>query len=109
MIKTRRSVKPKDFSDEPLSRADLEDILTAANYAPTHGKSEPWRFTVLLGPAALQGFQELCSRILTERGDQAKAEYVRKEMTSGKFKTVKAMVLVGMKRKALPDKTMPEW
>ena len=28
-------------------RATLEQVLEAANWAPTHGKTEPWRFTVL--------------------------------------------------------------
>lgn len=30
-----------------VCRATVEKILEAANWAPTHGKTEPWRFVVL--------------------------------------------------------------
>ena len=36
-----------------LLRSALEQMLEAANWAPTHGRTEPWRF-VVLGADALQ-------------------------------------------------------
>lgn len=30
-----------------VGRAVVEAMLEAANWAPTHGKTEPWRFVVL--------------------------------------------------------------
>jgi nitroreductase len=44
-----RSIFPKDFSQTkkvPLSV--IQDILSSANWAPTHGKTEPWRFCVVV-------------------------------------------------------------
>ena len=42
VIKTRRTITPKDFNGEKLNQKELEVILEAANWAPTHKKTEPW-------------------------------------------------------------------
>jgi len=47
VIKARRSIFPKDYTGELVQRAHLETMLEASNWAPTHGKTEPWRFVVL--------------------------------------------------------------
>ena len=36
----------------------MEALLEAANWAPTHGKTEPWRF-VVMGRAAQERFMDL--------------------------------------------------
>ena len=48
IIKKRRSVFPAQYSDEPIAQADIEKVLEAANWAPTHRYTEPWRFKVFL-------------------------------------------------------------
>lgn len=49
LIKKRRSVFPQQYNDKPIDRQTLERILEAANWAPTHKRTEPWRFKVLTG------------------------------------------------------------
>lgn len=49
IIKLRRNVKPQFFSGEEISDSDVKDILESANWAPTHGFTEPWRFVVFSG------------------------------------------------------------
>ena len=56
LIKARRSVMPKDLSGDRLSREEVEAVLEAAVWAPTHHKNQPWRFTVLDGPQAISGY-----------------------------------------------------
>ncbi|KAL3658965.1 hypothetical protein V7S43_016103 [Phytophthora oleae] len=46
LIAERRSIFPPDYSDKQVPRAVLDKMLTASNWAPTHGKTEPWRFVV---------------------------------------------------------------
>ena len=46
-IKSRRSIFPKQYNKKSIKNEDLELILEAANFAPTHKKTEPWRFKVL--------------------------------------------------------------
>ena len=56
LIKARRSVMPKDLSGDRLSQEEVEAVLDAAVWAPTHHKNQPWRFTVLDGPQAIAGY-----------------------------------------------------
>lgn len=51
VIRQRRSIQPKDLSQREVQRDILERILTNATWAPTHGLTQPWRFTVFTGPA----------------------------------------------------------
>jgi len=55
LIKNRRSVFPKMYSDEPISKEVIQQILENANWAPTHRFTEPWRFIVYEG----EGLKEL--------------------------------------------------
>lgn len=50
-IRHRRTVKPKALSDKPIKDVILREILENANWAPTHGMTEPWRFVVFTGDA----------------------------------------------------------
>lgn len=45
-IHYRRSVFQPAFTQEAISDADLLAILEAANAAPTHKRTQPWRFVV---------------------------------------------------------------
>ena len=54
LIRNRRSVFPKQYSGKPVEREIIEQMLENANWAPTHGKTEPWRFFVFEGTAKEQ-------------------------------------------------------
>ena len=45
-IENRRSVFPKNYSDESIEEEVLAEILNAANFAPNHKKTKPWRLKV---------------------------------------------------------------
>jgi len=49
LIKHRRNVKPQFFTGELIEDQLVKDILESANWAPTHGYTEPWRFVVFSG------------------------------------------------------------
>jgi nitroreductase len=49
-IRTRRTHKA--FGPEPLPRAQVEELLELARWAPNHNLTAPWRFRVL-GPESL--------------------------------------------------------
>lgn len=49
LIRRRRSVKQNLLRPDPVPRECVEQMLEAANWAPNHGGSEPWRFTVFAG------------------------------------------------------------
>ncbi len=55
LIRRRRTIKPSDMSDKTIENAHLAAMLENANWAPTHGMTEPWRFFVF----AQEGRQRL--------------------------------------------------
>jgi len=45
-IRYRRKVNQTGFTDEEVSKADILTLLEAANAAPTHKRTQPWRFVI---------------------------------------------------------------
>ncbi|RYX80909.1 nitroreductase [bacterium] len=48
-ILNRRSMGLARLKPDAVDRAVIEQMLDAANWAPSHGDTEPWRFTVFAG------------------------------------------------------------
>jgi nitroreductase len=46
IIVSRRSNKPATFNGEKIEDSIITDLLNLAHWAPTHGRTEPWRFKV---------------------------------------------------------------
>ncbi|HEX8314054.1 MAG TPA: nitroreductase [Flavisolibacter sp.] len=50
LIRNRRSVFPKQFEEgKKIDDAIVSQILENANWAPSHGQTEPWKFVVFTG------------------------------------------------------------
>jgi nitroreductase len=49
IIKSRRSIFPKDYTGEAVEDGVIRQMLENANWAPTHKFTEPWRFIVYSG------------------------------------------------------------
>jgi len=61
IIRQRRTIKPPMMSEEPVSEEHLRAILENANWAPTHGMTEPWRFKIYRGAARARLAETLSS------------------------------------------------
>lgn len=46
LIKSRRTIYPEQFSTRKVQKDQIELLLTNAQWAPTHGNTQPWRFHV---------------------------------------------------------------
>lgn len=57
LIRTRRSIYPPQYSGEQVPDAVVNEMLENANWAPTHGLTEPWSFVVFKGA----GIQQLAT------------------------------------------------
>ncbi len=51
LVRHRRTIYPKDYTDRVVHRELVERILGNGTWAPTHGMTQPWRFTVYSGAA----------------------------------------------------------
>lgn len=50
-IQSRRSTKPAVMNGKKIDDQQVKQLLELANWAPTHGFTEPWRFVVYSGDA----------------------------------------------------------
>ncbi len=48
LIKNRRTIYPEQFSTRKVQKEQIEALLNNAIWAPTHGNTQPWRFTVFM-------------------------------------------------------------
>lgn len=104
LIRKRRSIFPIQYNLKPISKATIEKVLEAANWAPTHRKTEPWRFKVMQGVT------------LDKLGTFLSLKYLETEANPKEFKAKKlienpkkagAIIAICMQRD--PNKSVPEW
>lgn len=103
-IRRRRSIPLKDLSPDPIDLGLVARMLEAANWAPSHGKTEPWRFVVFsgdarerLGAALGEAYREVTPPdALTEAG-----------LAATRDKVWKAPVWIALGVE--PDPARPEW
>lgn len=48
LIRNRRTIYPEQFTDRKVHKEQIDLILQNAQWAPTHGNTQPWRFHVFL-------------------------------------------------------------
>jgi len=106
LIKSRRSVFPKDYTGEKVDDAIVQQMLENANWAPTHKFTEPWRFIVYTdeGRKKLAELQAAVYKQKTELDGTFKEERYQNLLTKP-FESSHIM-LVYMKRdekKSLPE------
>lgn len=96
-IRDRRTVKPKLFSDKPVDEALINRMLENANWAPTHGMTEPWRFRVFVGDARkrLAEFLAATYKEVTSADDFKQNKY---QGMSRNAMLAQAVIVIGMKR-----------
>lgn len=104
LIKNRRSVFPVQYNDKPIAKTDIEKILEAANWAPNHKKTEPWRFKVLQGESQAKLGLFLSLKYM-ENDSKPKEFKVQKLIENPK--RAGAIIAICMQRD--PNESLPEW
>lgn len=56
IIAQRRTTKTENFNGQIIEEQLIDQLLTAADWAPTHGYTEPWRFRIYRG----DGIRDFC-------------------------------------------------
>lgn len=49
IIRSRRSIYPKDYTLQDIDNKVVDEILVTAEFAPNHKKTKPWRLRVFRG------------------------------------------------------------
>jgi len=105
LIRNRRSVFPKQFEPGKQIPAEIiQQIIENATWAPTHGMTEPWHFTVFTG-AGLEKLAQFQSELYkAESGENYKED---KYLKLKKQPLIASHVIaIGMKRSS--EKKIPE-
>ena len=100
IIRHRRTIKPKEFSDRPVEESLVQEILENANWAPTHGMTEPWRFSVYMGEAraGLASFLAETYKAICPAQDFRQKKY---EGMSQNALLAPVVIAIGMKRQEI--------
>lgn len=94
VIEDRRTIYPEQFSERKVHVEIIEKMLDAARWAPSHGLTQPWRFSVFTDVAINRLANALCDQykafIPAEQFDLGKVEKIQRR--TGK---TSAMILIG--------------
>ena len=104
LIRRRRSIFPDQYNDQPIDRATLFRVLEAANWAPTHKRTEPWRFKVVTGEK-----REALGAFLRDKYvdlDPSPKEFKAKKLYHNPQRAA-AIIAICMQRD--PEERLPEW
>jgi nitroreductase len=92
-VRARRSVR--QFTDRPVHRAEIEQLLDAAVQAPNHRLTQPWRFYVL-GPDSRRAYGAVVgARKAKKVEDPAAAQAVVDKVTNA-HAALPALIAVSM-------------
>ncbi len=95
LIKDRRSFAPESFSSRKVHRDVLEEILRAGTWAPTHGMTQPWRFTVFLGEG-MKVLQEGVPFWFKQKAGEADVNEAKLAKLRSRFATCSCVIGLGM-------------
>jgi len=105
LIKKRRSVFPAQYNDRRIAKDIIEKILEAANWAPNHNNTEPWRFKVVQGEASKVALGEFLAKTYKEKTAKPKNFKHKKLKTLAPQSA--AAIAICMQRD--PKESIPEW
>lgn len=97
IIQNRRSTKPADMNGKIIDNLLIRQLLQLADWAPTHGRTEPWRFIV---------YEEKAKQLFClDHAELYKANTDSEKFMQGKYEklqqqgdTISHIIIVYMKR-----------
>lgn len=106
IIKNRRAVSPKFLERTEISDEIIWQMLENANWAPSHKKTEPWRFKVYKGNAKQKLVNE-AFEILTEKlKTDSTLSALKIEQFKANLEKVPVVIAVILQRN---EEMLPEW
>ena len=99
-IRSRRSIKR--FTERPVSREEIETILTAATLGPNHRLTQPWRFYVL-GPEARYAYGLALGERKARKLENPEAARAMRETVAAEHRALPAMIAVAVVTNENPE------
>lgn len=110
IIRERRSIPLKNLTQEPVAPEQIEMMLEAANWAPSHGHTEPWRFAVFTGEGR-RVLSDAFAEAYRELTPPEKYNPVAEQMQRDRAWEAPVWISIGMvpAMNEQGDRRMPEW
>ncbi|MCW9037065.1 nitroreductase [Altibacter sp.] len=103
-IRNRRAVFPVQYNTEEITKEEIQQVLEAANWAPTHRRTEPWRFKVFYGPA-----KEKLSAFLAEKYRATASHFSEFKHNKTLQKPLQSGCVIAICMQRDPAASVPEW
>ncbi len=105
LIRHRRTIYPKDYSDRVVQREMIERIIANGTWAPNHGMTQPWRFTVFTGAER----EPLSLFIATEYARVTPPEkFLQKKLDTMTQRVLQSSVVIGLGMERDPNGKISE-
>ncbi len=105
IIANRRAVYPAQYNNKPIDVKEVAGVLEAANWAPTHRRTEPWRFIVFHTKESKEKLAKFLSTTYKEKSESFSEVKFKKYQVN----PVKAACVIAICFQRDPKESIPEW
>ena len=100
IIRSRKSIYPKDFNGQEIKKSIILEILKNANTAPTHRLTQPWFYKVFSGNSKMKLAEEITNYVNLD-SEKLRHNFIEK------FSKTSHVICICMRRD--PHNSVPEW
>ena len=97
IIENRRTIFPEQFSDRKVQKEQVEKLINAAKWAPTHRLTQPWRFTVFM-EQGLRDFDQFHAELYKANAPTDAFSQMKYDKILNRAKLSSAIIVVGVKK-----------
>jgi len=98
LIKDRRTIYPEQYSQRKVQKEQVEAILNAGIWAPTHGNTQPWRFDVFLSEKSREQLSDFLAKTYLKLTPKEKQNDLKLAKMLNRPKLSSVVIAVSMKR-----------
>lgn len=104
VIRNRRSIYPKQFSDRKVHKEQIQVMIENARWAPSHKLTEPWRFVVFMEEGKDKFGQFHAELYKKEIGDDfSQLKFDKIKNNADRSSAVIAIVMKRDEKKSVPE------
>ena len=104
IIQNRRAVFPAQYNEQPITKEEISTILETANWAPTHRRTEPWRFKIFHGES-----QNKLGMFMAEAYKKTAQNFSQFTYDKLIANPMKAGCIIAICMQRDPKESIPEW
>lgn len=107
LIKNRRATPPRFLAKKEIPKETIFEILESANWAPSHKKTEPWRFKVYTGESKQKLSDDIFSLLTKKIEEGVEINPQKVDKLKGILERVPVAIAIILERDIA--ERIPEW